>query len=91
MEIINFLAEILAFEIAISPAAARGLIKLAFKDKFGPFKDINEIDLQDLKNVVMDSLKARLVELNIKNVEEIINKLGNELILNQSLISITKI
>ena len=40
MEIYNYLGDILADKIKISPPAARGLIKLAIKDELGSFKPL---------------------------------------------------
>jgi len=91
MEIIKYLGDILATEISISPPAARGLLKLSIKDHLGPFKTPAEIDLNDLKNTIKASLKKRLIELEIKDYEKILILIENELILNQSLITITKI
>jgi hypothetical protein len=91
MEIIKYLGGILAKEISVSPPAARGLLKLAIQDQFGPFKALTELEFDDLKNVIKDSLKKRLIELDIKAYERILGLIENELILNQSLITITKI
>ncbi|MBY9003035.1 MAG: hypothetical protein KGD73_03605 [Candidatus Lokiarchaeota archaeon] len=91
MEIIKYLGDILATEISISPPAARGLLKLAIKDQIGPFKKLAEIDLNDLQNVIKGSLSKRLIELEVNDPEIIIDLIENELILNQSLITITKI
>ena len=91
MEIIKYLGDILATEISISPPAARGLLKLAIKDQLGPFKPPAEIDFIDLTNVIRESLKKRLIELEMKEFERILDLIENELILNQSLITITKI
>ncbi len=91
MEIIKYLGDILAGEIDISPPAARGLLKLAIQDQFGPFKALIELEFNDLKNVIEDSLKKRLMELDIKAYEKILGLIENELILNQSLITLTKI
>lgn len=89
MEIIKYLGEILAKEISISPPAARGLLKLAIQDQFGPFKALTELELNDFINVIKTSLKKRLIELDIEAYEKILSLIKNELILNQSLITIT--
>lgn len=91
MEIIRYLGDLLATEISISPPAARGLLKLAIKDQLGPFKKHAEIDLKDLQHVIKDSLSKRLIELEVTDPEKIIDLIENELILNQSLLTITKI
>jgi len=91
MEIIKYLGDILGKEISISPPAARGLLKLAIQDQFGPFKALTELELNDFKNIIKDSLKKRLIDLDIKAYEKILSLIKNELILNQSLITITLI
>lgn len=87
MEIIKFLADKLASRIGMSPVAARGLIKLSIKDKFGPFKPIEQLTYGDLDQMIEDSLKKRLEEIEIENLEEIIRYLKTELSENQSLIT----
>ena len=87
MEIIYCLGEKLADELKISPPAARGLIKLSIKDQLGPYVEFNRINYNDFCNVLNNSLKERLIILNISNYESIANKLLVELELNQSLIT----
>lgn len=91
MEIINYLGYILANELDISPAAARGLLKLAIKDQFGPYKPILELQLNDFKKIVADALKNRLIDLKVKDLEKLLEFIERELIINQSLITITRI
>ena len=91
MEIINLLGVILAQKIDISQAAARGLLKLSIKDELGPFKSYDEISLQNLKSVIENSLKRRLVRLEVSDLENLIQILVNVLIENQSLITISKV
>ena len=88
MEILNLLASIISKEISISYPAARGLLKLSIIDKFGPFKPLKEIKYSDMTSVVNDSLKDRLVELNIGDYKKLILFLTNELKNNQSLFTI---
>ena len=87
MEIIKYLGDILAEQVRISPPAARGLIKLSIKDEFGPFKDLYTLNLPDFYIFLRNSLKKRLIHLKVSNIDTIINKLLNELELNQSLIT----
>ena len=88
MEIIRYLGDILAEETGISPPAARGLIKLSIKDELGPFKAFNTINYADYITILKNSLKKRLIKLEISNFESIIAFLLEELELNQSIITI---
>ena len=87
MEIINFLGDLLADHINISPPAGRGLIRLAIKDEVGPFKPLKQLNYDDLKATIQNSLKKRLIKLEISNYEDILNFILNELKTNQSLIT----
>lgn len=91
MEIIKYLATVLSKEISISPAAARGLIKLSIKDLLGPFYQISKLTYIDLSSVIKESLKKRLIDLAIDNTEQVIELLILELNKNQSLITIERI
>ena len=91
MEIINYLGDRLSEHINITPAASRGLLKLAIKDEVGPFKPLELISFNDLKNVINNSLEKRLHKLNIENLQEIIKNLLEELTKNQSLITMSLI
>jgi len=88
MDIINHLGNIISEKIEISPAAGRGLIKLAIKDELGPFKSFNRLVLEDLKSVILNSLKKRFIQLKIKDPENLTKYMIEELIRNQSLIVI---
>jgi hypothetical protein len=85
VEILNLLASIISKEIKISYPAARGLLKLSIIDEFGPFKSLKEIKFSDMTSVVNDSLKNRLIELNVRDYKKLILILMNELKNNQSL------
>ena len=91
MEIINFLALILSERIGISPAASRGLLKLSIKDQFGPFHQLDQLNYYNLKEVILDSLKKRLENINVKEIDLILRILILELTDNQSLITIEKV
>lgn len=91
MEIIKYLATVLSKEISISPAGARGLLKLSIKDLFGPFYEMTKLTYIDLSSVIKNSLGKRLLDLEIKNTNEIISLLISELNKNQSLITIERI
>ena len=87
MEIIKYLGNNLAKKINISPPAARGLLKLAIKDELGPFKPLNQINFNDLKSVIENTLKLRLKKLEIPNSEILVEYLLHQLTKNQSLIT----
>ena len=91
MEIINILGLKIAEKIKISPPAARGLIKLAIKDTIGPFIPLIQISLSNFEAVIKDSLKNRLIKLEVQNVEVLIEELLNVLAENQSLITMANI
>ncbi len=88
MEILNLLASIISKEISISFPAARGLLKLSIIDEFGPFKALKEIKFSDMTLVVNESLKKRLIDLNVKNYAQLISILIVELKNNQSLFTL---
>lgn len=87
MEIIKLLGDSLSEKIEISPAAARGLLKLSIKDEIGPFKPFEEISYRDLKKTLSNALQARLKKLGVKKRKQLINFLKKELKENQSLIT----
>lgn len=91
MEIINYLGEFLSKSINISSPAARGLIKLAIKEEFGPFRPFEQVNYRDLKLVIENSLKLRLFKLEIKESSVIIEILLDKLSRFQSLISMSNI
>ena len=88
MEILNLLASLISKEISISFPAARGLLKLSIIDEFGPFKSLKEIKFLDMTSVVKNSLKNRLIELNVRDYKKIILILTDELKNNQSLFTL---
>ncbi len=85
LEIINFLGELLSKRIGISPPAARGLIKLAIKDQMGPFSPLESLSFINLKQVLENSLKDRLIKINVDNIPILIEELVEQLTKNQSL------
>ena len=88
MEILNLLASLISKEINISFPAARGLLKLSIIDEFGPFKSLKEIKFLDMTSVVKNSLKNRLIELNVQDYKKLILILSDELKNNQSLFTL---
>ena len=63
----------------------------SIKDKLGPFKPLEEVDYNNLKTVISDSLKDRLIELEVKDWESIVETLLDELNKNQSIFTMTKV
>ena len=88
MEIINHLGNAISIKLKISPAAGRGLIKLAIKDELGPFMPFDKVKFLDLELMIQNSLKKRLVQLDVQNPQELTKFMMKELIENQSLILI---
>ena len=87
MTSITHLGDKLASLISISAPAARGLIKLAINDEFGPFRQYPQINFEEYKSILENSLRTRLKNLNISNIDNIINQILDELTLKQSLIT----
>jgi hypothetical protein len=91
IEIIKYLGDFLAKKTDLSPPAARGAIKLAMKEELDPFKPMNQINYGDMKNVIKNSLKNRLVTLKLQNVELVSKEMLQQLIRGQSLISLANL
>jgi len=87
LTIIAHLGDKLASLISISAPAARGLIKLAIKDEFGPFHLYNQMNFEEFKSILKNSLRTRLKNLNISNIDNVINQMLDELTVKQSLIT----
>lgn len=91
MEIFKFLGNILAESVNISPPAARGLLRLAIKDLFGPFKLIEKLNYEELQSVILNSLPKRLKNLEVKDIDGLIDHVSEELTNNQSLITMSSV
>ncbi|MFX0030400.1 MAG: hypothetical protein ACFE8B_14405 [Candidatus Hermodarchaeota archaeon] len=91
MEMIKYLSILLSNEVNLSTSASGGLIRLAIKDETGPFKPLKQLDLKDYIDVCENALKERLKKLNVKRVDQIIERLVSELTKNQSLITMEKV
>ncbi|MHA2182176.1 MAG: hypothetical protein ACXAAH_12220 [Promethearchaeota archaeon] len=91
MEMIKYLSIILSKEINLTPSASGGLIRLAIKDEIGPFKPIQQLELKDYKASCENALKHRLKKLKVNNIDQIIERIVNDLIQNQSLITMEKV
>ncbi len=91
MEVINILGDKLAEFINISPPAARGLLKLAIKDELGPFKPLEQVNYVGLIKVIQNSLKDRLMRFGVKNLDELIKLMMDELTEYQSLLTLAEV
>ena len=91
MQIIFYLGELLSKKIGISRSASRGLIKLSIKDEFGPYESLNSLGLSDYQKLIQNSLKNRLIDLKVNDIEDLVKILLEELMKHQSLITMEKI
>ncbi len=91
MDILRILGDILAHQTNLSPPAGRGLIKLAIKDQLGPFTPLEEVDYANLKIVISNSLKNRLIDLEVNDWESLVEALLDELNKNQSIFTMSKV
>jgi len=89
--VIKYLSIVLSEEVNLSPSASGGLIRLAIKDEIGPFKPFKQLDLNDYKTSCENALKKRLQKLGVNDIDQIIKRIVNELIQNQSLITMEKV
>ncbi len=85
-EMFRYLSNILSEELNLSPPASAGLIRLAVKDQFGPFKPIEQLNFKDYKTICNNALKERLIRIKVHNIDQIINRIFVQLVQNQSLI-----
>jgi hypothetical protein len=83
--IIQYLGNRLAEEINLSIPAARGMIKLAIQEDFNPIAFTRPLNYGNLKHIIQNPLRERLIKLNIENIEEVLENLENQLIKGQSL------
>ncbi len=83
MENIDYLGKRLSEKSNISKLDAIRLIKLSIRDEFGSFKPLNEINLDDLKIVIQNSLVFRLNDFGVSNPGDILDYLLKEIITNQ--------
>ncbi|MBN1802496.1 MAG: hypothetical protein JW891_13375 [Candidatus Lokiarchaeota archaeon] len=96
-EMIKYLGDCLSLKLKFSPSAARGLLKLAIIDQYSGFKPIEKLTYSDLKLVLNNKLHERIEKLksegkvDIEDIDLLINKLKDQLIQGQSLISLSRI
>lgn len=67
------------------------MLKLAIKDELGPYKPMDKINYEDLKSVIKNAVKQRLIKLDIVNIETLIETLLNQLMKKQSLITMDRV
>lgn len=53
--------------------------------------NLNEINYEDLKSVIKNAVKQRLIKLDIVNIETLIETLLNQLMKKQSLITMDRV
>ena len=65
-----------------------GLIRLAIKDEFKSNVKVNQLTYEDFQRIFQNSLKKRLENIGITNLDAIIEEMLFELKNNQSLLTI---
>lgn len=85
MSLINYAGGVLAPLIQTTPSAARGLLILCIRQEFGD-KGMEMLNFQNIDQILSNSFKTRLEKTGEENVEEIIKKMKDELVRNQSLL-----
>jgi len=63
-----------------------GFIRLAIKDDYG---DVKDLTIQQIKNVLNNGLKKRLIGIKIQNLDEVIGFMNKKLLENQALLTMT--
>ena len=84
MSMAQFFGDILSKKIGKEEMVGQGLILYAIQDEFG---NTNEITFDILKKTFENSLKNRLKKVNITNIDKVIYEMVEELIKNQSLLT----
>ncbi len=86
MNITNFFGEFLAQLTERRPLACKGMIRLAVLDKF-PEKTPEQLNYNELKDIFETTLKQRLENVSISNIEKISKDIILYLVRNQSLLT----
>ena len=86
MNITNFFGEHLAKLTERRAMACKGMIRLAVLDKF-PEKTPDQLRYTELKEIFGTTLKERLENVSVPNVEQISNEIVSYLVKNQSLLT----
>ncbi len=86
MNITNFFGEYLAQLTERRPLACKGMIRLAVLDKF-PEKTPEKLNYNELKDIFDTTLKQRLENVSIPNIEQISKDIILYLVKNQSLLT----
>jgi hypothetical protein len=66
-------------------------MKLAIKDQVGPFTLLKDLNYESLKSVIANSLKDRLIELQVNDYNTLVETLLTELSRNQSILTMSKV
>lgn len=86
MNITNLFGEYLAELLGKRPIACKGMIRIAVKDRYSD-KTPEQLDYKELKEVFNTTLKQRLENIAIPNINEISQSLISYLLKNQSLLT----
>jgi len=84
--ITNFFGEYLAKLTERKSMVCKGMIRLAVLDKF-PEKTPEQLNYNELKDIFNTTLKLRLDNVSIPNVEHISEEITTHLVRNQSLLT----
>ncbi|NHI94126.1 MAG: hypothetical protein EAX96_16670 [Candidatus Lokiarchaeota archaeon] len=90
-DIISFLGERLAEKINKSVMPTTGFIRLSIKDEFGEDIKIKQLTYQQFRKVIENSLRKRLENIHVSNLDKIISDMLIELKNNQSLLTMMSI
>lgn len=83
--LINILGESLAGQTKLGSMPSKGFIRLAIKDDFGD----KNIDIKDLKYMLKNGLKNRLIKLKVPNYDDVLLHLEHTLMENQSVLTLS--
>ena len=87
MNVTNHFGEYLANLIDKKAIVCKGLIRLSVKDKF-PNRTPEQLSYDEIKEIFNTSLKERLENVDIPDVNKIVNDLNKHLVQSQSLLTI---
>ncbi|MFX0102292.1 MAG: hypothetical protein ACFFCS_22195 [Candidatus Hodarchaeota archaeon] len=86
--LINNIGKVLSKAIDKPILPSIGLIRQSLKDQFGAIINLSQLKYQDIKNAFSISLKKRLLDLNIQDVDDVVRKMINELDKNKDILTI---
>ena len=86
-DIISFLGERLSGKIKKAVMPTTGFIRLSIKDEFGSDVNTKKLTYKDFKQVIQNSLKQRLKNIKVANLDTVIQEMLTDLQDNQSLLT----